>query len=81
MAQLMGSNRAYIEREIPHIERLLTTDVVATLEGSRVAVIGHIAPEDQRALVASLDGQTVFDLAGIKALEDKPGLAYHGVCW
>jgi GDP-mannose 6-dehydrogenase len=81
VARLMGSNRAYIEREIPHIERLLANDVAAALDGSRLAVIGHIAPEDQATLVAALDGQTVFDLAGIKLLEGKPGIAYRGVCW
>jgi GDP-mannose 6-dehydrogenase len=81
VARLMGSNRAYIEREIPHIERLLADDVASTLDGSRVAVIGHVEPEDQSALVAALDGQTVFDLAGIKALEAKPGITYTGICW
>ncbi|MFL5254074.1 MAG: UDP binding domain-containing protein, partial [Rhodopila sp.] len=80
-ARLMGSNRAYIEREIPHIERLMADDVATALDGSRVAVIGHIAAEDQSALVAALDGQTVFDLAGIKALETRPGINYMGICW
>ncbi len=81
LARLMGSNRAYIEREIPHIEKLLADDVAAALEGSRIAVVGHIAAEDQPALLTALDGQTVFDLAGIPALEGKPGIAYHGLCW
>ncbi len=73
VARLMGSNRAYIEREIPHIDRLLVDDPAAALEGSRLVVVGHIAPEDQPALLAALDGQTVFDLAGIPALEKKCG--------
>jgi GDP-mannose 6-dehydrogenase len=81
VARLLGSNRAYIEREIPHIERLLVSDVAAALEGSRIAVVGHIATEDQPALLAALDGRTVFDLAGIPALEGKPGITYHGLCW
>ncbi len=81
VARLIGSNRAYIDREIPHIDRLLTAEPAAALEGSRLVVVGHIAPEDQPALLAALDGQTVFDLAGIPALETKAGIAYQGLCW
>nr|WP_294522945.1 nucleotide sugar dehydrogenase [uncultured Rhodopila sp.] len=81
LARLMGSNRAYIEREIPHIDRLLVGDAAVALEGSRLVVVGHIAPEDQPALLAALSSQTVFDLAGIPALESKPGITYQGLCW
>ena len=81
VALLMGSNRSYIDREIPHIERLLVDDVAAALDGSRLAVVGHLGAEDQPALLAALDGHAVFDLASIPALEAKPGIAYQGVCW
>jgi GDP-mannose 6-dehydrogenase len=81
VAVLMGSNRQYIEREIPHIERLLVQDVTAALDGSRVAIVGHVPPEDLPALLDALDGHTVFDLAGIPALQEKPGITYRGICW
>jgi GDP-mannose 6-dehydrogenase len=81
VARLVGSNRAYIEREIPHIERLMVNDVAAALEGSRLAVIGHISPEDQPALLAALHSHTVFDLASVPALQAKPGIDYQGLCW
>jgi len=81
IGRLVGSNRSYIDREIPHIERLMVDDVAATLEGSRVAVIGHIGAADQRALLDALTDQTVLDLAGIKELETRAGINYQGVCW
>jgi GDP-mannose 6-dehydrogenase len=81
VARLLGSNRAYIKHEIPHIERLLADDVASALDGCRLVIIGHIAPEEEPALVASLHGQTVFDLAGISALESKPNITYKGICW
>jgi GDP-mannose 6-dehydrogenase len=81
IAVLMGSNRQYIEREIPHIERLLAQDIAGALDGSRVVIIGHVPPEDLPALLGALDGHVVFDLAGIPALQEKPGIAYQGVCW
>jgi GDP-mannose 6-dehydrogenase len=81
IAQLLGANRAYIEREIPHLEQLMLPEPAQALAGCKLAVVGHIAPGDVPALVAALDGHTVIDLAGIAALRSHPGIDYHGFCW
>ena len=81
LARLTGSNRSYIDREIPHLERLLVGSPQAALEGSRIAVIGHVGAEDRPALLAALDGHAVIDLAGIEALRSRPGVTYEGICW
>ena len=78
---MTGSNRAYIEREIPHIERFMVGDVASALEGSRVAVIGHIGAKDRPALLSSLGERVVLDLAGIAELQELPSVAYQGLCW
>lgn len=81
LAGLLGSNRSYIEREIPHIERLMVASPAAALAGRKIAVVGHIAPPDLPAMLAALDGHVVLDLAGIAALQAHPGIEYHGLCW
>lgn len=81
VAQLMGSNRAYIDREIPHLERLMVATPEAALDGARVVVVGHIAPEDRPAVLAALGGKVVIDLAGMAALKDVPDVLYEGLCW
>lgn len=81
VARLMGSNRAYIEKEIPHLERLMVAGPGAALSASRIAVIGHVAPEDRPALMAGLTDHIVIDLAGIDALRTLPGIRYEGLCW
>lgn len=81
VATLMGSNRAYIDKEIPHLERLMVVSPEAALSGSRIAIIGHIAPEDRQGLLAALKGHTVIDLAGIAELRTHPTVAYEGLCW
>jgi GDP-mannose 6-dehydrogenase len=81
VARLMGANRSFIEKEIPHLERLMVISPEAALSTSRVAVIGHIAPEDRPALLAGLSGHIVIDLAGMDALRDVPGITYEGLCW
>jgi len=80
-ARLTGSNRAFIEREIPHLERLLAADPAAALDGATLAIIGHVGAEDRPALFAALAGKRVIDLAGIPGLADLPGITYQGFCW
>jgi len=81
VARLLGSNRNYIEREIPHLDRLLVRTASEALEGSGMAVVGHVGGTDLAELVGSLDGQTVLDLAGLQELRDHRGIDYHGICW
>lgn len=81
LASLLGSNRAYIEREIPHLERLMLDSPAAALAAARVVVVGHIGTEDRAALLAGLDGHTVIDLAGLAELRTLPGITYQGFCW
>jgi GDP-mannose 6-dehydrogenase len=80
VARLMGANRSYIDKEIPHLERLMVISPEAALSASRVAVIGHIAPEDRPSLLAGLAGHIVIDLAGMDALRTLPGVTYEGLC-
>jgi GDP-mannose 6-dehydrogenase len=77
----MGANRSYIDKEIPHLERLMVISPEAALSSSRIAVIGHVAPEDRPSLLAGLVGHIVIDLTGMAALQTLPGITYEGLCW
>jgi GDP-mannose 6-dehydrogenase len=81
LANLLGTNRAYIEREIPHIEQLMGKSPQEVLRGSRVVVIGHVGAEDRAVLPGLLQNQHVIDLVGISELRDHPGITYQGLCW
>jgi GDP-mannose 6-dehydrogenase len=81
VATLMGSNRAYIDREIPHLERLMVVSPEAALSGAKVVIVGHVSPEDRPALLAALTGQVVIDLAGWADLRAHSGITYEGLCW
>jgi len=81
VARLMGSNRSYIDKEIPHLEKLMVADPAAALAGSRLAVVGHIGKDDRPAMLSALSGQTIMDLAGIAELKSHPGITYQGLCW
>lgn len=81
IARLVGSNRDYIDREIPHMERLLQPTPDATLEGAQVIVIGHAGKPEIAAISASHAGRTIIDLQGVKELEQLTGADYQGICW
>ena len=80
-ARLVGSNRAYIEGELPHLDRILCPTVEEALEEAPIIVVGHIEGDDLAALQGALTGQIVIDLVGIAALEALPGITYQGLCW
>ena len=81
VARLTGSNRAYIEREIPHLERLLAPEPEAALEGAGMVVMGHLGREDRPAMLSALRSQRVLDLAGLPELREHRGITYEGLCW
>ena len=81
IARLTGSNRAYIEKEIPHLERLLAAEPKDALESAGLVVVGHVGKADRPALLAELPGKTVLDLAGVPELRQGSGFTYQGLCW
>jgi GDP-mannose 6-dehydrogenase len=81
VATLMGSNRAYIDREIPHLERLMVVSPEAALSRTKIVIVGHVAPEDRAGFLASLNDHVVIDLIGLADLSSHPGIVYEGLCW
>jgi GDP-mannose 6-dehydrogenase len=78
-ANVIGANRDYVEREIPHLWKLMRQDIRTVLEESEVVVLGNGSPE-YRALGAELDGRLIIDLA--RALPGRTSSdRYKGLCW
>jgi GDP-mannose 6-dehydrogenase len=77
----MGSNREYIEREIPHIWSLMRGSVEEVIESSEVIVIGNGSGEFRRIEPKLRSGQIVIDL--VRAFGDRMsnGDGYRGICW
>ena len=62
LAALVGANRQYIEKEIPHISSLMCDDVDALVEHAEVLVIGSSGREAARALATARPEQIIVDL-------------------
>jgi GDP-mannose 6-dehydrogenase len=80
-SRLLGKNKEYIEREIPHFERLLVADPRAAAEHGDTIVVGHVDASAQEAIAAVAAGRAVIDLQGVAALQSIPGVDYEGPCW
>jgi len=76
LSNIFGANREFIEREIPHIERLMTTSLDELLEFAEVIVVGH-RPIEEESL--RFRGKTVVDF--VRMSPESRGGSYHGLCW
>ena len=80
-AGLIGANREYIEREIPHIWSLMRDSVGEVIEASDVIVIGNDAPEFRQMQSALRTDQMVIDLVRAFAGQTSDDGHYQGICW
>jgi GDP-mannose 6-dehydrogenase len=81
LARLHGANRAYIEREIPHISRVMCESIDEIVRESEVIVIGNNSPEFRQALQELRADQAVIDLVRISKDPDPLNERYEGICW
>jgi GDP-mannose 6-dehydrogenase len=81
LARLHGANRAYIEREIPHIATLMCDSLDEVLAQSKVIVIGNNSREFNEALKRVRPDQKVIDLVRILEDSDHIDAQYEGICW
>ncbi|MEQ8766146.1 MAG: nucleotide sugar dehydrogenase [Planctomycetota bacterium] len=81
LGQLVGSNRRYIEREIPHLAQLMRESVSEVVEESDLIVIGNRDPIYEPIVREALSNRQVLDL--VRLFEDVKELGenYHGICW
>src|SRR5687768_517937 len=80
LARLVGANKEYIEREIPHISKLMRGGIDEVLADSDVIVIGNRAEEFRTVEQRLRKDQLLIDLVhlfdGRTSSEN-----YQGICW
>ena len=80
ISRLLGKNKEFVEREIPHLDRLLLDSPEAVLDQAEVIVVGHADAAARAAIVARASGKRIVDLSGYAELRDC-GADYEGICW
>ena len=81
IAKLMGANKEYIQREIPHISRLMCTDWAELMATCDVVVVANRDEDFKKALALARPEQVIIDL--VRIVDSKPANAgsYYGICW
>jgi GDP-mannose 6-dehydrogenase len=81
LAKLMGANKQYIEREIPHISELLCSSPEELVSQSDVLVIAS-KDEAYSKLLQNINGnKSIIDLVRLFSPEYHPKAEYYGICW
>lgn len=80
-AQLTGSNREYIEGEIPHIWSLVRNTVPTVLAESDVVVIGNGSREFRTIEPMLRPNQIVIDLVRAFGAKTTDSNTYRGIAW
>jgi GDP-mannose 6-dehydrogenase len=82
IARLVGANKDYINKQIPHLSSLLSESIDEVVAGADVIVVGNGSPEFADALKKTRPDQLVIDLFRVKNLDraDIPA-RYSGICW
>jgi GDP-mannose 6-dehydrogenase len=80
LAKLVGANRDYIEREIPHISNLISEDFHEVLDRCEVVIIGNRDPEFKSFYDNPPLDKTIIDLVRLDP-NWRSNAQYHGICW
>jgi len=84
ISRLLGKNKEFIEREIPHLDRLLGETPEAVLDGAEIVVVGHADAQARQAIAAAARGKRIVDLSGyadVRAAATAAEADYEGICW
>ena len=80
VAKLVGANKEYIEREIPHISKLMRSSVEEVVNDSDVVIIGNQADEFRGVAERLRNDQQLIDL--VRLLDRRTSNEnYQGICW
>jgi GDP-mannose 6-dehydrogenase len=81
LAKLVGANKEYIEKQIPHLSSLLCNTIDEVIDKSEVIVVGNQAPEFAEALMKTRKDQIIIDLVRLPIYGSLVPAEYRGLCW
>ena len=78
--RLVGANRLFLERELPHIASLMRPSIDDVVSEAEVVVVANSNSAFRNVANAIRGDQTLIDLAGI-ARTHSPAAQYEGINW
>jgi len=82
IASLVGANKEYIHKEIPHVSSLMRSSAEELVRDSDVVVVSNASDQFREVLAQSnRPDQVVVDLVRIVEHDAARNGNYHGICW
>jgi GDP-mannose 6-dehydrogenase len=76
----VGANKQYIEREVPHISKLMRDTIDGVLADSDIVIIGNRAEEFRSVADRLRNDQQLIDL--VRLFDERTSSDnYQGICW
>ena len=81
LSQIIGANKAFLDKELPHITSIMCASLDELIAASEVVVVTHGGKVFERAAELMRSDQVLIDLVG--SFKNKPGLKarYEGIAW
>ena len=79
--KLIGANKAFLERELPHIASLMRSSIDEVVDESDVVVVTNGSDAFHRVADIVREDQILIDLADIRNDNGKVKGDYEGICW
>jgi GDP-mannose 6-dehydrogenase len=80
LASLVGANRDFILKRIPHISRLMVGNIDAILDHAQVVVVGNSDPDFKNVPDRLRSDQVLVDFVRITDHRSDNN-NYEGICW
>lgn len=82
LAKLVGANKEYIERGIPHISTLMSEDMDEVINHGEVIIIGNKSKAFTEVLNnEKCNGKVIYDLVRVTDHLHKTNELYEGIAW
>ena len=81
LSRLMGANKLYLEKELPHIASLMSTSIEKLITNSEVIVVANGGKTFSQVPNLLHHDQTIIDLVGIAKNHVQTQAVYEGIGW
>ncbi len=79
--RLIGANKSFLDREIPHIASLMVATVAEVVHNSEVVVIANNSAAFRAVPALLSEDQYLIDLVGLARDNQEKRGTYEGICW
>ncbi len=81
LSRLVGANKVFLERELPHIASLMCSSIEQLISQSEVVVVTNNSKAFLHVSQILQDDQILIDLVGIARSDNGTHGVYEGICW